>query len=232
MASVFRNVVRSSKLVTQASRSFSSNATKFGPIKKRLVVVGVGVAVSTGVYFNYDKVNSLLNLLSSKFVVKAGRNDEKGPCKLKVPKPCGQKQQQKKKECCEYQANIISPLKTNSLFLWITLEPGADPAAVACSAVRLEEAIEASKNPCGCNDEIVAGVGFGPNFYAQVMGQSCGKNFAYRSRKGKNGEMPCTDGDIFVHAKCDNRGQLFDFCKHYMHGFPECSILEFADDYG
>ncbi|KAH9492514.1 hypothetical protein Btru_046302 [Bulinus truncatus] len=238
MAFIFRTACRSTGLVrtTISSfnnvRSFSSKSFSGMKIKPSTTIFTSSAAgLSAFVYFNSNSEtrNDCWQKLLSAFVVRAAAGYEsKGPCKLKVSKPCVQK---KVKECCDYQCNITTPLKSYSLFLWITLEPGADPNAVACSAVRLDEAIEAAKNPCGCNDEIIAGVGFGPNLWAQVMGSGC-KNFCYRHRKGKNGEMPSTDGDIFVHAKCENHGQLFDFCKHYMHGFPECSILEFEDVYG
>ncbi|CAL1529722.1 unnamed protein product [Lymnaea stagnalis] len=223
MAFILRTMARSPILVKvkDSLRSLSQ--------RPKSTVFSIGIGVSVAMYYGMDK-----DTLSKYLVVKAGRNDDapKSPCKIKVPKPCGAKQQQqKKKECSDNQANITTQMKSHTLFLWITLEPGADPSAVACSAVRLDEAIEASKNPCGTNEDIIAGVGFGPNLWAQVMGSGC-KNFCYRHRKGKNGEMPCSDGDIFVHAKCESYGQLFDFCKHYMHGFPECSILEFEDVYG
>lgn len=175
-----------------------------------------------------DLVQSVKSLL----IVTAANSDTKGkkPCNLKIGAPCNKKKE-KADDCLESQPNITSPLKTYSLFLWITLEPTADPCAVGNAAVRIDEAIKAAENPCGCNEEIIAGVGFGPNFLAQSLGPAC-KNYCYRHRKGKNGELPVTDGDIFVHAKCDNLGQLFDFCKHYMHCFPEDSILEFEDVYG
>ena len=55
------------------------------------------------------------------------------------------------------------------------------------------------------------------------------KTFCYRSRKGKRGEMPSSNGDIFVHDKADSMGQLFDFCKTYLHNFPDDSVSEFED---
>ncbi|KAK0046161.1 deferrochelatase/peroxidase YfeX [Biomphalaria pfeifferi] len=244
MAFIFRTAYRGSGLVRSNFsllndiRSFSSktilgklrsqpNSAYFQKAAVGLGFCGVGVGAAVYLNNNKDTLNQYLKNVLNAFVVSAAAGESGGPCKIKVSKPCAQK----KKPCCEYQCNITSPMKTYSLYLWITLEPGADPNAVACSAVRIDEAIEAARNPCGCNEDIVAGVGFGPNLWAQVMGSGC-KNFCYRHRKGKNGEMPSTDGDIFVHAKCDSHGQLFEFCKQYMHGFPECSILEFEDVYG
>ena len=147
--------------------------------------------------------------------------------RIKVPGPC-----KKKSRCAEPQPNVISGLKKYSLFLWITLEPDADPCAVACAAAQIEEAIAATKGfDCDVDDEILAGVGFGPNFLSQNCLSPC-KSFCYRSRKGKRGEMPCSNGDIFVHAKADSLGQLFDFCKIYLKNFPDESVSEFEDLYG
>ncbi|GFR99216.1 Dyp-type peroxidase YfeX-like protein [Elysia marginata] len=148
----------------------------------------------------------------------------------KVPGPCNQKK--KKSRCAEPQANVITGMKKYSLFLWITLEPDADPCTVACAAAQIDEAIAATKGfDCDVDDEVLAGVGFGPNFLSQNC-LSPNKSFCYRSRKGKRGEMPSSNGDIFVHAKADSMGQLFDFCKTYLKNFPDDSVSEFEDLYG
>lgn len=42
-------------------------------------------------------------------------------------------------------------------------------------------------------DEVLAGVGFGPNFYKQVTnGKGAPENYTYPHRKGTLGEMPST----------------------------------------
>jgi hypothetical protein len=42
-------------------------------------------------------------------------------------------------------------------------------------------------------DEVLAGVGFGPNFYKQVTnGKGAGENYIYPHRKGALGDMPST----------------------------------------
>ena len=157
----------------------------------------------------------------------AHRNQSKEKPKPKVSSPC-----KKRNKCVDPQPNVVSGLKKYSLFLWITLEPDADPCQVASSAAKIEEAIEATKGfDCDVDDEVLAGVGFGPNFLSQMC-LSPAKNFCYRSRKGKRGEMPSSNGDIFVHAKADSMGQLFDFCKTYLHNFPDDSVSEFEDLYG
>ena len=42
-------------------------------------------------------------------------------------------------------------------------------------------------------DEVLVGVGFGPNFYRQITdGRGAPENFSYPHRKGTLGEMPST----------------------------------------
>lgn len=242
MAVMYRAFVFRAVLTKTSGRSFSrplSTKLKFPDLKSTCNKTVKTALCLTGVVgaFYYGKTKwtrDVSQKMKSLFILSTAAK----PCddaksrksmgdKIKPPAPCGKK----KDECADNQPNITSPLKLYSLFLWITLEPTADPCAVVSAAIRIDEAITASQDPCGTSEEILAGVGFGPNLLAQSLGPPC-KNFCYRQRKGKNGELPVTDGDIFVHAKCDNLGQLFDFCKHYMHCFPEDSILEFEDIYG
>ena len=96
----------------------------------------------------------------------------------------------------------------------------------------MDNLVESVTAPCDdCCEEVTCGVGFGPDFYSKIMGKTC-RNFYYTPRKGYNGEMPYTPGDIFVHAKCNNKGKLFDLCKNYITSFPEGSIQDFEDIYG
>lgn len=47
------------------------------------------------------------------------------------------------------------------------------------------------------DDEVLAGVGFGPNFYKQVTnGDGARENYTYPHRKGVLGDMPST-GKLF-----------------------------------
>ncbi|XP_005095556.1 dye-decolorizing peroxidase YfeX [Aplysia californica] len=145
--------------------------------------------------------------------------------------PCAAKKKPRK-SCQVSQCNITSEAKCYSLFLWISINPSANPCCVARVAADIESAIDSVTEPCeDPSQEVVAGVGFGPNFYSQVMGKTC-KNFYYSARKGANGELPSSSGDVFLHAKCNNKGKLFDLCKNYICSFPEGSICEFEDVYG
>jgi len=134
--------------------------------------------------------------------------------------------------CCNSQCNITSPLSMYSLYLWIKLDPSANPKAVAKIAADMECLVDSVTSPCDeATEAMIAGVGFGPNFFNQVMGKTC-RNFYYTHRKGLNGELPATGGDIFLHAKCNKMGKLFDLSKNYILSLPEGSIAEFEDIYG
>jgi len=152
------------------------------------------------------------------------------------PKPCQPcppcPRNKPKNPCQEHQWNITSDPRCFSLFLTIHLNPSADPCCVSKVAADIETLVCSVTDECNpCDAEVDAGVGFGPNLYSQVMGKTC-KNYYYSERKGANGEMPATGGDIFLHAKCNDRGKLFDLCKNYICSFPEGSICEFEDIYG
>lgn len=136
--------------------------------------------------------------------------------------------------CCPAaQCNIITGPKIHSLYLWVKLTKEASPSAVAKVAADIDSLIESVTGPCDdpCCDEVVAGVGFGPNFYCQVNGKTC-KNFNYAYRKAPKGAMPATEGDIFLHAKSNNKGKLFEVAKNYICSFPAESVAEFEDIYG
>merc|ERR1719374_476125 len=105
-----------------------------------------------------------------------------------------------KNPCQEHQYNITSDPKCFSLFLTIHVNSSADPSCVSKVAADMRTLV------CSVTDddtEIDAGVGFGPNIWSQVYGKTC-KNFYYTERKGLNGDMPATGGDIFLHAKCND----------------------------
>ena len=57
------------------------------------------------------------------------------------------------------------------------------------------------------------------------------KNFTYPHRKGKNGDMPSSGGDIFVHAKSDEVSHLFELCQEVMAALPEGSVDKAEDIY-
>ena len=65
---------------------------------------------------------------------------------------------------------VFSETKDHALYLWIHLKPTADSKACAKVVANLQKHVDAVCPPAmrDEDDEILAGVGFGPNFYAQV----------------------------------------------------------------
>ncbi|GAA48783.1 hypothetical protein CLF_102029 [Clonorchis sinensis] len=85
------------------------------------------------------------------------------------------------------------------------------------------------------SDEIWFGVGFGPEFLDRLKPNAKPSGLApypYRHRSGPLGDLPSTGGDIFIHAKCHERGKLFELCQAIVHSFPTGSIDKFEDIYG
>ncbi|CAH8643199.1 unnamed protein product [Dicrocoelium dendriticum] len=85
------------------------------------------------------------------------------------------------------------------------------------------------------NDEIWFGVGFGPDFLDKLRPEDKPQGivpYPYRTRVGPLGDLPDTGGDIFVHAKCNERGKLFQLCQVLIHSLPQGSVTRFEDVYG
>lgn len=61
-------------------------------------------------------------------------------------------------------------MKQHALYLWIHVKPEANPKACAKAVAALPKMVDAVCPPAmrDEDDEIWAGVGFGPNFYSQV----------------------------------------------------------------
>ena len=66
---------------------------------------------------------------------------------------------------------MFSGGKNHALYLWIHLKPNADIRACARAAANLQKYVDVVCPPDmrDEDDEILAGVGFGPNFYQQVQ---------------------------------------------------------------
>ena len=67
-------------------------------------------------------------------------------------------------------SQVFSQTKKHALYLWIHLKPTADVKACARVCANLQKHVDAvcPPNMRDEDDEIWAGVGFGPNFFAQV----------------------------------------------------------------
>ncbi|KAL3307054.1 hypothetical protein Ciccas_014441, partial [Cichlidogyrus casuarinus] len=113
---------------------------------------------------------------------------------------------------------VVSETKNHALYLTIHLAPGASAAEVVKTLAKLETYID-KICPLDLRDEdneILAGIGFGPNFLKRIYHDSAKNgiaNFTYEHRKGGMADMPATGGDIFIHAKCHERGKLFELAQ-------------------
>jgi len=130
------------------------------------------------------------------------------------------------------QASVYSPTKEHALYLTIHVKNSAEAKAVARAVANLPKYIDAVCPPDlrDESDEILAGVGFGPSFYAKIGGKAK-KDYSYADRKGALGNMPATGGDIFIHAKSDNVSKLFELTQAIIAAVPAGSIERFEDIY-
>ncbi|XP_046344383.2 dye-decolorizing peroxidase YfeX-like [Haliotis rufescens] len=130
------------------------------------------------------------------------------------------------------QPSVYSQGKDHAVYLWIHLKPTANSREVARSVAKLQKYVDQVVDPSmrDEDDEIWAGVGFGPNFYGQVAGKTR-KNFTYPYRKGALGEMPSSGGDVFIHAKSNQVSKLFELANVVLRGLPKDSVASYEDIY-
>ncbi|EDV28861.1 uncharacterized protein TRIADDRAFT_20245, partial [Trichoplax adhaerens] len=128
---------------------------------------------------------------------------------------------------------VISLTKEHALYLWIHVKGTADPKACAKVAANVQKYVDGIIPPKEAdeNDEIWAGVAFGPSFYARCGG-TVHENYDYPHRSGKNGDLPSTGGDIFVHAKSNSRGGLYELAQAVLKNLPEGSVENVEEVYG
>ena len=72
------------------------------------------------------------------------------------------------------QPSVISDGKEHALFLWIYLHPNADPLAVVRIMARLQDHVDmvCDQSYAPGKDKMLAGVGFGKEFYSRVTRQA------------------------------------------------------------
>lgn len=70
--------------------------------------------------------------------------------------------------CVVFQ--VFSQGKDHALYLWIHVKPTANAKETAKSVAKLQKYVDQVSDPASRDDEdeIWAGVGFGPNFFSQV----------------------------------------------------------------
>ncbi|XP_070578984.1 dye-decolorizing peroxidase YfeX-like [Ptychodera flava] len=131
------------------------------------------------------------------------------------------------------QPSVISGTKEHALYLWIHLKPTADAKQCAKVVANLQSHVDVVCPPDlrDEDDEVLAGVAFGPNFIAKVQGKPR-HNFTYPERKGPLGAMPSSGGDIFIHAKSHSYSKLYELSQRIVRQLPAGSIEKAEDIYG
>ncbi|XP_033756755.1 dye-decolorizing peroxidase YfeX-like [Pecten maximus] len=132
----------------------------------------------------------------------------------------------------EAQPSVWSGGKNNAMYLWIHLKPNASTKEVAKVAAKLQKFVDQVVDPKTKDedDELLAGVGFGPNFYKQAGG-NVKQDFTFAHRKGSLGDMPSSGGDLFFHAKCNTQSKLFELAHLLMRNMPAGSVDQAEDIY-
>lgn len=131
------------------------------------------------------------------------------------------------------QASVFTPTKDHALYLWIHLNGKADQKKCAKTVANLQSLVDAVC-PADMKDEdneVLAGVGFGPDLYSKVGPSASKKNYTFKERRGALGKMPAAGGDIFIHAKSNSVSKLFELAQKVMASFPEGSVAKFEDVY-
>ncbi|XP_074640930.1 dye-decolorizing peroxidase YfeX-like isoform X2 [Tubulanus polymorphus] len=127
---------------------------------------------------------------------------------------------------------VYSETKKHAVYIWIHLNSNANVQTCAKIAANLQRYVDHVVPPKDRDDEeeILAGVGFGPDFYRKVAGKT-EKEFNYAHRKGALGDLPSTGGDIFIHAKSDTYSNLFELTQIILKQFPPGAVKQFEDVY-
>ncbi|XP_052772941.1 dye-decolorizing peroxidase YfeX-like [Mya arenaria] len=130
------------------------------------------------------------------------------------------------------QPSVFSQGKNHALYLWIELQPNANAKEVVKACKDLQKMVDQVTDPSMKDeeDEIWAGVGFGTTFFKQAGGK-VRQNYTYDHRRGTNGEMPSSPGDVFIHAKCNTPSKLFELAQVFMASLPKDSVKNFEDIY-
>lgn len=135
----------------------------------------------------------------------------------------------------ESQDSVYSPTKKHALYLTIHLHPDASVKDIIKIVGQLKKYVDiiSPKDMRDEENDILAGVGFGPNFLSKIRPTKPAlHNFSHHTRKGQHGSMPSTGGDIFIHAKCDELGKLFELTQMLISNLPDNCVDRFEDIYG
>ncbi|CAL8075537.1 unnamed protein product [Calicophoron daubneyi] len=138
----------------------------------------------------------------------------------------------------EPQGTVISDGKNHSLFLTIHLSDKAPVRDCLKVLGKIQHYVDTISPPDirDENDEIQFGIGFGPEFMEKIRSNlkyaGATEPYTYKPRHGSLGDLPYTGGDIFIHAKCNELGKLFELAQSITRDMPKGSIQSFEDVYG
>ncbi|ESN99335.1 hypothetical protein HELRODRAFT_67330, partial [Helobdella robusta] len=132
---------------------------------------------------------------------------------------------------------IITSTREHALYLWIYIDPNANATAVARVVANLQSHVDYVSPPADVNEnnKIVAGIGFGNNFYKKVyfiIPTATPRDFPLVTRRGVLGVLPATGGDVFIHAKSNSKSKLFELTERIKSQLPNNSMDSFEDVYG
>nr|KAG5690109.1 hypothetical protein BaRGS_010700 [Batillaria attramentaria] len=131
------------------------------------------------------------------------------------------------------QPCVVSPKKAHALFLWIKVKPLSDPKQVVSSMARLPHYVYQVTGPIlpGAPDEVLAGVGFGPELFRMGAGGapkpfSNEKHHLIKRKEPEDGQG--IGGDIFIHAKSHKLQHLMELGKVVLNSLP-VDTLEWSE---
>ncbi|KAH9492942.1 hypothetical protein Btru_023895 [Bulinus truncatus] len=216
------NIIKSNfnRSIPVIARQLSSDSRHVSNSRGRTLILGLGSAVvgvtAYGLFFKKMQGQKILDLDGKSNIVNSFLKSATVSAATSLSS----------------QPSVWSPGKDHALYLWIHLKPTANSKDVAKVAASLQKMVDMVVDPTmkDEDDEVLAGVGFGPNFYSQVAGKTR-RNFVYSFRKGNLGDMPSSGGDIFVHAKSNQISKLFELCHLFINSLPKDSVESFEDIY-
>lgn len=127
------------------------------------------------------------------------------------------------------QPSVASIAKSHSLFLWIKIKPLSDFKDVVSSMARLPHYVYQVTGPilAGSKDEVLAGVGFGPEMYRMGAGGAPRHFTNRRHHLIKRREPAVGDsvgGDVLIHAKSNNIQYLINLNRIVLNALPINSL--------
>ena len=116
--------------------------------------------------------------------------------------------------CSSFYLQVITGTKDHALYLWIHLRSEADVKACARVVADLQSHVDAVCPPDmrDEDDEVLAGVGFGPGFYAKV---SVRANFHSDYKWGCQNSLPLLNHKLFTRFTEPSKGISYPVGDRY-----------------